>query len=43
MIEDLCKNCQVDYHKTWWKDALWVREDPMNQSPGKLKFRVASN
>ena len=19
-----------DYHKSWWKDVLWVREEPVN-------------
>ena len=21
------KNCWTDYHKTWWKDVVWVREE----------------
>ena len=27
-LTGFCKNRWTDHHKTWWKDAVWVRDEP---------------
>ena len=38
LLAGLRKNYQTDYHETWWKDGVWVREEVgADKSKGRIQ------